>query len=136
LEINMGLIRVDRTLQRAIIATHTAYFGAGELTQDLIWEQYLYPVGLKRLLAGNSPTMLFEAVPATELRPPHAPQANAWLNKTGSTDGFAAYAAFIPEKKLGIVILANKSYPINDRVTAGYDIFTAILQNRPGPPSS
>lgn len=128
LEINMGLIQVDRTLQRAVVATHTGYFSAGELTQDLIWEQYRYPVGLDKLLAGNSSTMLFEAVPATKLRPPHAPQENALLNKTGSTDGFAAYVAFIPEKKLGIVMLANRSYPINERVTTGYDILTAILQ--------
>jgi beta-lactamase class C len=130
LEINMGLIRVNRTLQRAILATHTAYFKAGVLTQDLIWEQYRFPVALKTLLEGNSPTMLFEAVPASELHPPQAPQANAWLNKTGSTNGFSAYVAFIPEKKLGIVILSNRSYSIDDRVTAGYDILSALLHGQ------
>lgn len=127
LELNMGLMRVNRTLQRAILATHTAYFKAGVLTQDLIWEQYRYPVALKRLLQGNSPTMLFKAVPATELHPPQASEANAWLNKTGSTNGFSAYVAFIPERKLGIVILSNRSYPMNAGVTAGYEILTALL---------
>ena len=39
-EANMGLISLDGTLQRAITDTHTGYFRAGAMTQDLIWEQY------------------------------------------------------------------------------------------------
>lgn len=50
-EMNMGLIRRNRTLQRAILATHTGYFKAGTLTQDLIWEQYRAPVALGSAIA-------------------------------------------------------------------------------------
>jgi len=128
LEINMGIIRVNPVVQRAAFDTHSAYFTAGVLTQDLIWEQYRFPVTLARLLAGNAPAMLFDAVPARALRPPLAPEANAWLNKTGSTRGFSTYVAFIPARKLAVVLLANKNYPIRDRVTAGYRIITALLQ--------
>ena len=126
LQANMNQLKLDEKLQRAITQTHTGYFKAGVMTQDLIWEQYAYPVTLKTLLEGNSPTMIFNATPVTEIKPPQAPHEDVWINKTGSTNGFGAYLAFIPEKKLGIVILANKNFPIDERVGTAYRILTAI----------
>jgi CubicO group peptidase (beta-lactamase class C family) len=96
------------------------------MIQDLIWEQYPFPVELKQVLAGNSDTMTYQATIATRLSPPLPPQPDVLINKTGSTNGFAAYVAFIPAQKLGIVILANKNYPIDARVTAAYQILTAL----------
>lgn len=116
----------DENLRQALTATHTGYFTAGDLTQDLIWEQYPDPVGLERLLAGNSSEMIMHATVATPLNDPLPPQADVLINKTGSTNGFAAYVAFIPAKKLGIVLLANKRYDIKDRVTAAYKILTTL----------
>ena len=123
---NMQMIKIDSKLQRAIDDTHTGYFRSGEITQDLIWEQYPYPVELKQVLAGNSNTMTYQATKATELNPPLQPQANSLINKTGSTNGFASYVAFVPAQKLGIVMLANKNYPIAQRVTAAYQILTQL----------
>ncbi|MEO7066736.1 MAG: class C beta-lactamase [Rhodanobacter sp.] len=123
---NMGLIKLDVNLQRAITATHTGYFQAGVMTQDLIWEQFSYPVALKTLREGNAPKMIFDAMPVTKFVPPQEPRADVWINKTGSTNGFGAYVAFVPKKQLGIVILANKGFPIDDRVTAAYQILTAL----------
>ena len=123
---NMGMVKVDSELQRAIDNTHTGYFRSGEITQDLIWEQYPYPVELKQVLEGNSDKMILQATKATELNPPLQPQANTLINKTGSTNGFSSYLAFVPAQKLGIVILANKSYPIAQRVTAAYQILTQL----------
>ncbi len=125
-EANMGMLGLDEKLQRAISDTHTGYYRIGAMTQDLIWEQYHYPVGLEELLAGNSAKVAFEANPATELDPPLRPQDGVLINKTGSTSGFAAYVAFVPEKKIGIVLLANKSYPIAARVTAAYEILARL----------
>jgi hypothetical protein len=34
--------------------------------------------------------------------------------------------AFVPGRKIGIVVLANKSYPISARVTAAYAILTQL----------
>ncbi|HEX4766394.1 MAG TPA: class C beta-lactamase [Lichenihabitans sp.] len=126
LDANLGLIALDETLQRAITDTHTGYVQAGPMTQDLIWEQYPYPVALQALLDGNSPAMALNATPVTEMKPPQKPQANVWINKTGSTNGFGAYVAFIPEKRLGIVILANRNFPIEDRVAAAFKILTSL----------
>ncbi len=126
IQINMGMIDIDRKLQSAIIRTHTGYYRVGAMTQDLVWEQYHYPVTLDQLLAGNSAKIIFEANPTTALDPPLEPRDDVLINKTGSTYGFAAYVAFVPENKIGIVILANKSYPIDARVTAAYQILTQV----------
>jgi beta-lactamase class C len=123
---NMNSIKLDRKLQRAITDTHTGYFEAGVMTQDLIWEQYPYPVALKTLLEGNSPAMIFNATPVTEIKPPQEPRGDVWINKTGSTNGFGAYVAFVPKKRLGIVMLANGNFPIDERVTAAHKILTSL----------
>jgi len=126
LQANMNELKLDAKLQRAIIDTHTGYFKAGVMTQDLMWEQYAYPVSLETLHEGNAAAMIFNATQATAIKPPLAPQQNVWINKTGSTNGFGAYVAFVPEKQVGIVILANKSFPIEQRVTMAYQIVQAL----------
>ncbi|SIT46353.1 Beta-lactamase [Paraburkholderia ribeironis] len=125
-EANMNLLPLDQKLQRAITATHTGYFKAGALTQDLIWEQYPYPVALKTLQVGNAPAMALDAMPATEIKPPLPPAQDVWINKTGSTNGFSAYVAFVPARRVGIVILGNRNFPIEARVNAAYQILTAF----------
>ena len=64
---NMGLIETAPRLQRALERTHTGYFRSGPLTQDLIWEQYPYPVALPTLLEGNSMKMLRDGLPAAAI---------------------------------------------------------------------
>ncbi len=123
---NMNMVHLDGKLQRAITDTHTSYFTCNEITQDLVWEQYAYPVELKLLLAGNSDVMANQANSVTKLDPPLSPKTTVFINKTGSTNGFAAYLAFIPIQKMGIVILANKNYPIDQRVKAAYQILTEL----------
>src|SRR5580698_6343560 len=105
-------------------------YGIKTTASDLVWEKYRCPVALKTLLEGNSPSISFDATPVTESNPPEDPREDVWINKTGSTNGLGAYVAFVPEKRLGIVILANKSYPIEERVTAAYEILTAITDGK------
>ncbi|MBV8531215.1 MAG: beta-lactamase [Candidatus Eremiobacteraeota bacterium] len=126
LEANMDMLPLDAKLQHAITDTHTGYFTAGVLTQDLIWEQYRYPPELATLREGNSPSMIYNSNAATKITPAQEPRPDVWIDKTGTTNGFAAYVAFVPERQLGIVMLANKSIPIDARVMAAYAILTSL----------
>ena len=125
-EANLHPQRLDKPLQQAIALTHTGYYRAGEMTQGLGWELYPYPVTLERLLAGNATPMALEPQPITWLNPPAPPRQDTLLNKTGSTGGFGAYVAFVPAKQIGVVLLANKNYPIPDRVKIAYQILNAL----------
>jgi beta-lactamase class C len=116
-EANMGMVNLDPVLQRAITATHTGYYRVGAMTQGLVWEQYRYQVALKDVLEGNSGRVALRANPAVRLDPPSPPANDVLINKTGSTSGFGAYVAFVPARRTGIVLLANKNYPIDARVT-------------------
>jgi beta-lactamase class C len=125
-EENIDASSLPVALGQAIMETHTGYFDTGSMIQDLIWEQYPYPVTLASLRQGNSYKMIFDPMPVRAIVPPEAPRSNVWINKTGSTNGFGAYAAFVPSKRLGIVLLANKNYPIPDRVEAAYRVLSAL----------
>lgn len=127
LEVNMGVGTAPAPVLRAVDATHTGYFTAGEIVQDVMWEQYAYPVALDKLVAGNSYAML-KPLPAAAIEPPMAPRADVLINKTGATNGFGAYVAFIPAKKIGIVMLANKNYPNEARVKAAYQVLSKLAQ--------
>jgi beta-lactamase class C len=126
LEVNMDIGSVPEKVAQALRATHRGYFRSGELIQDLIWEQYPYPVALDKLVAGN--TMNQKVHPATAIDPPMAPQKDMIINKTGSTLGFGAYVAFIPGRKVGIVMLANKGYPNEARVKAAHQVLSRLTR--------
>lgn len=132
IELNLQPALAGRRLQRAILATHMGYFKLGSMTQDLIWEQYPDPVDLDALLEGSSARMVYESNAVTALNPPQPPQQAVWIHKTGGTNGFAAYVAFVPAKKIGIAILANKNYPIEPRLRLAYRILK-LLESEPAP---
>lgn len=125
-ELNIETGKPQTQTQRAIAQTHTGYFQVGPMTQDMIWEQYPYPVTLSNLLTGNSNKMAYENNRAQAMNPPMAPQQAVWMNKTGSTSGFGGYIALIPIKKQAVVILANKNYPNSKRIELAYKIFNAL----------
>ncbi|MBN8958651.1 MAG: beta-lactamase [Rhizobiales bacterium] len=117
-------------MRRAVEGTHIGYLDSGEIVQGLGWEQYAYPVTLERLLAGNSEKMSMQNNAATWLKPPRMPSEPTLFNKTGSTGGFGTYVAFVPAKKIGIVMLANRNFPNAARITAAHAVLTK-LSGRP-----
>src|SRR5690606_780643 len=127
-ELNMNGAGLDEALKRAIAATHTGYSQVGDMVQALGWETYAYPTAVEAVLEGNSRKVSFEPNKAEKLSTPT--QENLLINKTGSTNGFGGYVAFVPAEEIGVVILANKNYPIAERVTAAFQILAALSESQ------
>ncbi|HYF54813.1 MAG TPA: class C beta-lactamase [Salinarimonas sp.] len=117
---------LDEPLRRAILATRTGYHRVGPMTQGLGWEMYDEPKALAPLLAGNGSDVVFKANAVARLDPPRPPRDDVLVNKTGSTTGFGAYAAFIPARRAGVVLLANRNVPVPDRIRAAHRILMAL----------
>ncbi|RFC62284.1 beta-lactamase [Fulvimarina endophytica] len=116
---NLGSVEIAQDLSAALAETRTGYFETDYYVQDLIWEQYPWPVDAARLKAGNSSDMALKPQPVTRLASPLPPASQGvFLNKTGATNGFGAYVALLPSEKLGLVMLANRNYPNDVRAEA------------------
>ena len=122
LETNIDPSHVEEDMKRAVHATRVGYFKLGAMTQDLVWEQYDEPVQIHDLLDGNSARIAYQSNPVEAIVPPRPAAQAVWVNKTGSTNGFGAYVAFLPGQQTGIVILANKNFPIEARVRLAYKV--------------
>ena len=123
-QLNIDPTRLPAPLRQALQGTQRGHFAVGTMVQGLGWEQYPYPVPLEALLQGNGPAVIFEPQPVRPLGADAG--ARGLFNKTGSTGGFGSYVAFVPQRRIGVVLLANRSYPIADRVRAGAAILEAL----------
>ena len=112
--------------RRAIEGTHVGYFKVGPMVQGLGWEQYPYPLPLATLVAANSPAMNWEPNPASAIASPGVSRETVLFSKTGGTGGFNSYVAFVPKRRIGVVILTNKSFEMKARITAGHAILEKL----------
>lgn len=126
LKANMGMLPLDSMLQAALNNTRKRYFSVGQMTQGLIWEEYAMPVDLPTLQEGNAPKLILNPTPVSVKTPAATPDSNVWVNKTGATNGFGAYVAFVPEERFGVVLLANKNYPNAERVEIAHKIYSNL----------
>lgn len=116
----------DYPLKHGIALAQSRYWRVGAMYQGLGWEMLNWPVDAQTVVGGSDNKVAPAPLPAREVNPPAPPVKASWVHKTGSTGGFGSYVAFIPEKQLGIVMLANKSYPNPARVEAAYRILDAL----------
>jgi beta-lactamase class C len=115
---------LEAPMRRALDGTHQGHFEIRGMVQGLGWEQYPYPSSLAALLEGNSEPVIFD--PNTAVRVTGPRSGPRLFNKTGSTRGFGAYVAFVPQSRIGIVMLANRNYPIAARVQAAFAMLDGI----------
>lgn len=121
-EANLDPGALPMPLAQAMLITQQRYYRSGPMTQGLGWESYDYPLPKATLLAGNTPAMALEPQRIDWLPSPVSTHYPRLFNKTGSTNGFGAYALFVPTRRVAVVILANRNYPIAARVDAAYDL--------------
>jgi beta-lactamase class C len=127
LQKNMDTTGLSGPIRAAVEQTHVGYYQIdGNMVQGLGWEQYRRPLSLQHLLAGNSEKLSRKSNPAVALTPPQPALPGTLFNKTGGTGGFSSYAAFVPDQKIGVVILANRPYPIPERVKAAHAILEQL----------
>jgi len=116
----------DASLQKGILLAQSRYLQVGDMYQGLGWEMLNWPMKAAIAVDGSDNKVALAPQSAVEINPPAPALKASWVHKTGSTGGFGSYVAFIPEKNLGIVMLANKSYPNPARVEAAYHILSAL----------
>lgn len=127
-QVNLQPASLEPPMRRAVELSQTGYAKIGGMVQGLGWEQYPWPVPLDQLLAGNSEQMSQQSNAATMLVPPQPPSGARLYNKTGATSGFGAYVAFLPERNIGLVMLANRNLPIAARVTAAHAVLERLAR--------
>ena len=119
---------LDASLRQAIGITQVGRFRVAGMVQGFGWEQFPYPLSRELLLGGNSEEIIFDPNPALPVVSQGAAESRLF-DKTGSTGGFGAYVAFVPAKRIGLVMLANKNFPIPARIEAAYAILSQLVPN-------
>lgn len=106
----------DTTINKALSILHKNYYCLGyngEFQQQLVWE-YKPQKNLKKTFHLES------AINVKSIKSPYtltthcADNSNGFVEKTGNISGMSSYLAYIPSKKVGVVVLMNKSHASED----------------------
>ena len=116
----------NETLQQGIKLAQSRYWRIGSMYQGLGWHIFNWPADPDVVMYCSNRKVALEPQTSVAITPPVSLVKPSWVHKTGSTRGFGAYVAFIPEKQIGIVLLANKNYPNDDRIKTAYTILNTL----------
>ncbi len=113
-------------LAEAIRLTQRGWDRVGAMVQCLGWEGFGPAATREDLVAATSAAMALEPHPATPLAADDPAARPALLHKTGSTNGFGAYAIAVPGRRAGLVLLANRNIPNAARVQAAWTVLREL----------
>lgn len=117
----IGLIGTPDRIFYPMRMTQTVYVEIADKMQGLGWQiQPITPENKIKLLHTGEAILGPVAVKDIVDKPTF--NGDALIDKTGSTEGFRAYIAVIPNQKSGIVILVNKNVPNSVIVNTARDI--------------
>lgn len=110
--------------------TQSTYVKLSNANQGLAW--LIHPLTSETMstLLREVHKVEFTPVRIKERLPAPIYNGNALIDKTGGTDGFRSYIAVVPNKKLGIVLLANKSLPDNSLAITGREILFRMVKDQ------
>lgn len=124
----IGLPGTPESILYPMRMTQTAYVELPDKMQGLGWEvNFITADNFQTLL--NKPVMVsLKPIPIINFIEKPKFDGDALIDKTGATAGFRAYIALIPNKKSGIIILANKTATDDAIVKTGRQILFRLAQ--------
>lgn len=125
LQVAITLADTPKTIVKAMHITQTAYVNIAQTKQGLSWVIYPLADHSKSKLLAPPKNMDMGPIPAKQLDKPTF-EENSLIDKTGATEGFRSYIAVIPNKQLGVVILANRYVSNGEIIKVGREI---LLKN-------
>ncbi|MEN5203137.1 class C beta-lactamase [Stenotrophomonas sp. TWI700] len=128
IELNITLNTGDPGLDQALLQTQFGRFEVGPMTQALAWEQYHYPLPLADLMEGHSEQMTHRSNRTRPVTSLLSKDHSRMYSKSGTTAGFASYAAYIPSRGTGIVILTNKTHPDAARAKMAHALLEELTE--------
>jgi beta-lactamase class C len=102
--------------------TQTAYLDVDGTAQGLAWQIHALTPETKKILLTGDDLLGLETLPVNAVFADPVFKGSDLIDKTGSTNGFRAYIAVMPNKKSGIVVLTNRNVPGSAFVLAAREI--------------
>lgn len=126
----IGRSDVPSDIAQAMRMTQTPYVITHGFQQGLGWVINSDPTENREALLHPAEDLLRGPIAAKQLsRDKQLFDGDALIDKTGGTDGFRSYIAVIPNKKSGIVILANRFVSTGEITRIGREILFNLTDN-------
>lgn len=123
----MTLPGTPSSISYPMLMTETAYVEMNGVEQGLGWQ--IHEINSKEkinTLLAASDYIGLDTAPVTEVFAEPVYNGDELIDKTGATSGFRSYIAVIPNKKTGIVILANKKIEGNSLMMVAREILFKV----------